>query len=420
MMKKNTQFSWRQACDEELGFDGNNPLERGDHSRTKNVRRNPTASEVDSMPQINTINPNAARADILQLGYAKGLLSRNNLRIIDGSLPEPRRDSVDYMQWLRVDYIVFNWICNSMIKEIARGFQNLETSQQLWDELQRRFGKRNGPCIYKLRREIATYNQLSQSIMLHFNNLTSLWDDLALLKNSRSCTCEAQEDIRADLEDEHLMQFLMGLDDSYETIRQQILIMNPLPSLSQAYSMILQVEEQIKGHIKVDCFDIVGIPDWYRKFKADRGKGKAHYALQQEEDAYSVDSELPKVGKARENGNDTLSGVSQFLQTELTKHLSQFFQKGNKGDLPSDGSVNLANMGEIDLGSSPIAYKGHYAFGASAEVEETDWIVDSGASHHIYYNFSLLTDLKRLRHSLQIFIPDDNSVWVFLAGTARI
>jgi hypothetical protein len=40
------------------------------------------------------------------------------------------------------------------------------------------------------------------------------------------------------------MQFLMGLHDSYSAIRGQILLMNPLPSVRQAYSSISQEERQ--------------------------------------------------------------------------------------------------------------------------------------------------------------------------------
>ncbi|KAL0413896.1 UNVERIFIED_CONTAM: hypothetical protein Sradi_1591300 [Sesamum radiatum] len=43
---------------------------------------------------------------------------------------------------------------------------------------------------------------------------------------------------------EHLMQFLMGLDESFKGIRNQILIMEPLPSVSKAYAIVLRVERQ--------------------------------------------------------------------------------------------------------------------------------------------------------------------------------
>lgn len=40
------------------------------------------------------------------------------------------------------------------------------------------------------------------------------------------------------------MQFLMGLNETYSTIRGQILLMNPLPSMRQAYSSVSQEEKQ--------------------------------------------------------------------------------------------------------------------------------------------------------------------------------
>nr|TKR71392.1 hypothetical protein D5086_0000301660 [Populus alba] len=40
------------------------------------------------------------------------------------------------------------------------------------------------------------------------------------------------------------MQFLMGLNDSYSATREQILLMNPLPSIRQAYSSVSQEEKQ--------------------------------------------------------------------------------------------------------------------------------------------------------------------------------
>ena len=40
-----------------------------------------------------------------------------------------------------------------------------------------------------------------------------------------------------------LMQFLMHLNDSYDAIRGQILLMDPLPSVNKAYSMIQRVEK---------------------------------------------------------------------------------------------------------------------------------------------------------------------------------
>jgi hypothetical protein len=43
---------------------------------------------------------------------------------------------------------------------------------------------------------------------------------------------------------EQLIQFLLGLHDSFNAIRGQVLLMDPLPSINRAYSLILQEERQ--------------------------------------------------------------------------------------------------------------------------------------------------------------------------------
>lgn len=41
-----------------------------------------------------------------------------------------------------------------------------------------------------------------------------------------------------------LSQFLMGLSEQYTAIKGQLLLMNPQPTLSRAYSLLLQEETQ--------------------------------------------------------------------------------------------------------------------------------------------------------------------------------
>lgn len=44
------------------------------------------------------------------------------------------------------------------------------------------------------------------------------------------------------------MKFLKGLSDDFTTARGNILMMQPLPNLSQAYRLILQEEKQRSCH----------------------------------------------------------------------------------------------------------------------------------------------------------------------------
>ena len=45
-------------------------------------------------------------------------------------------------------------------------------------------------------------------------------------------------------QDRRLIQFLMGLNEVYTIIRGNMLMMNPLPSMGQAFALLVQEEKQ--------------------------------------------------------------------------------------------------------------------------------------------------------------------------------
>ena len=57
------------------------------------------------------------------------------------------------------------------------------------------------------------------------------------------CSCESGIAMGKLLKQQQLMQFLMGFNEVYVMMRGSIFMLKPLPSLGQAYSMILQEEK---------------------------------------------------------------------------------------------------------------------------------------------------------------------------------
>lgn len=51
----------------------------------------------------------------------------------------------------------------------------------------------------------------------------------------------------------HLMHFLIGLSDRFDHIRNQILVMEPLPTANKTYSMLLRVEKQMDVQASIAC-----------------------------------------------------------------------------------------------------------------------------------------------------------------------
>jgi len=89
--------------------------------------------------------------------------------------------------------------------------------------------------IYLRFSEILLVFDKNNSVSAYFTRLKGLWNELASYNDTVHGAKQNQQ---------KLMQFLMGLNDSYSAIRGQILLMNPLPSVRQAYSSISQEEKQ--------------------------------------------------------------------------------------------------------------------------------------------------------------------------------
>ncbi|KAL0380276.1 UNVERIFIED_CONTAM: hypothetical protein Sangu_0091900 [Sesamum angustifolium] len=61
------------------------------------------------------------------------------------------------------------------------------------------------------------------------------------------CTCGASKTTADQAVFTRLIQFLMGLSESFDHLRDQLLVMDPVPTVNKAYSMVLRVEKTEGG-----------------------------------------------------------------------------------------------------------------------------------------------------------------------------
>ena len=75
-----------------------------------------------------------------------------------------------------------------------------------------------------------------------------LWEELNNLCNKYhcvyACSCRAKENVYKAEQDRRLIQFIMSLNEVYTAVRGNILMLNPLPSMAQAFSILIQEEKQ--------------------------------------------------------------------------------------------------------------------------------------------------------------------------------
>lgn len=82
------------------------------------------------------------------------------------------------------------------------------------------------------------------SITIYFETLKLVWDEFAAICNLPSCNCEEFKTHISHQNNIKLFQFLMGLNESYNNARSNLLMRIPLPTLYEAYSVLSEEERQ--------------------------------------------------------------------------------------------------------------------------------------------------------------------------------
>ncbi|XP_055803840.1 uncharacterized protein LOC129872909 [Solanum dulcamara] len=133
---------------------------------------------------------------------------------------------------------------NSVSKSLLSGIAFASNASSLWTDLQERFDRVDRSRTYSLHKEIATLQQRTAFVSIYHTRLKALWDDFEVLVPSPCYNCEKSRGFVAHMNRQKMYQFLIGLNDTYHQARSQILMIDPLPIINQAYSIIVEDESQ--------------------------------------------------------------------------------------------------------------------------------------------------------------------------------
>ncbi|KAH0762701.1 hypothetical protein KY290_018774 [Solanum tuberosum] len=371
------------------------------------------------------------------------LSAKNKLGFIDGSCKPPVAGSPDLQLWNRSNDMVTSWLLNSLSKDIVDSVIYSTSAHALWKDLEDRFGQPNGAKLYHLQKELSDLVQGTNDIAGYYTKLKGLWDELDILNTktcySCACTCGGKSVSAKSLQDERLIQFLMGLNDAYSPARSNILMINPLPTVSLAYSLIIQDEQQREsvihshfsgsstsylaptthangindykgkksnlvcshckktGHTVDKCYRIIGFPPDFKFTRSRRLQGNVR-----SNGVFGIQEEVGKSTLEANTGTNQLT-KDQFSQLLQLLHLVNISQTETA---PSDVHANSA--GKNFSVSYPIS------------IRSTHWILDSGASEHLSSDSSLFINLKPLHSSVYVNLPDSTKVQATHIGSVAL
>ncbi|XP_074265140.1 uncharacterized protein LOC141587564 [Silene latifolia] len=216
-------------------------------------------SEITSTKLVNNLFEGTGFGN-WKRGMLIALSAKNKVGFIDRSIcntpiPQPADDALTAKNWRRCNNIIFSWILNSLSLEIADSVLYSNSAQEAWQELEDRFGQSNGAKLYGVQKKLSDFSQGSDSSITYFTKIKYTWDELSGMgmnpKCSCACNCGAKVKQAKFQEDQHVIQFLMDLNDSYKVIRGTILMQNPLPKMVVVYNNLPREERQREIHTSV-------------------------------------------------------------------------------------------------------------------------------------------------------------------------
>lgn len=119
----------------------------------------------------------------------------------------------------------------------------------MWLDIHDQFKQSDGPRTADIKQQIFAEVQGTQSISDYYTKLKQLWEELKNHDSPYTCCCGSPEcssskhNAQRDEQDK-VLKFLMGLNDSFTATRGQILMMEPKPSLTKVFNLCSQEERQ--------------------------------------------------------------------------------------------------------------------------------------------------------------------------------
>lgn len=339
----------------------------------------------------------------------KALLNKNKICFIDGSLPKPYRFDPTFEAWEKCNNLVHTWIMNSVSPNIAHNILYIESAFTAWNRLKNRFSQVDSVRIVDLQLEVYLLRQESLSITDFVTQLTVLWEELENLSPVPQCTCpvkctcDLSRYIETSTDRDFIMRFLTGLNENFAPCKSQILMMDPIPSIDHAFSIVIQCERQNRllrdgdeeqvlvnavegrkpygrgrgnysnkvcthcgkiGHTVETCYRNIGYPLGF-KF---RNNSTANCATSTDEgDNKSEDSKFVK-----EHGGAALTQEEYKALISLL-HSNKITSESQGGPTTSQACSIVRTSQDEGISVTCCSVEGNF----------NDWIIDSGASDHI-------------------------------------
>lgn len=368
----------------------------------------------------------------------------------------PAETDSKFPTWEAENSMIMSWLLSSMTPEISNTFMLYPTAAAIWKATKEMYAKTDNISeLYELEAQVKDMKQGDQTVSKFFSNLSQVWQQIDSLE-SYKWGCIADSQLYGKIkETKRLFGFLSGLHKDYDAVRGRILSSKPLPSMNSAFSDVRQEESRMKvmmgpsvvtsessalktqessnhtevgmfvkktgskpgqgenkgsnkkfckfchreGHIVDECYrrpgSTVKPPAWFRQsnYKPTyTGKSESSNSWRTDGDSWrSQKAALVSTGQTEEN--------TVFTQAHLDALLKVL----------SSQRTQVQN----DQIRATMAYTGMGG-------KNLNWVIDSGATNHMTYDDSLLSNFKTFDNPRKVKVANGDSIDIVGYGDIQL
>ncbi|XP_071727354.1 uncharacterized protein [Rutidosis leptorrhynchoides] len=162
---------------------------------------------------------------------------KNLLNHLTSSPPES--DDPSFEKWEQVDLVVFSWLIQNIEPNLASNLTEFPTAKALWDALVTTYSSGKDKLQnFDLHVKENDIKQENMSISDLWITMQGIWGEIDRRDpNPMKCSTEivTYNRIRAE---QKLFQFLNALDSKHDTIKRELLRLEPLPTTKESYATV--------------------------------------------------------------------------------------------------------------------------------------------------------------------------------------
>ncbi|CAA0838968.1 Unknown protein [Striga hermonthica] len=308
--------------------------------------------------KLTNINYPAWRVQINAL-----LVGYDLIGFVNGTKPCPATTADTYTAWCRQDQLILHAIISSVDPQVITILSNVKTSKQAWGTLQKLFAGKSRARIMHLKERLSRFSKGSKTMMQYLHDIKSMEDELAL--------------INAPLDDVDLViHVLNGLGSDYREIAAAVRAREHPLGFEELHDLLSDFDSYLQRDVPSSEPSLVIT---------------AHTTQKQRS--------FPRKQRGHPTSNDGNYGNSK-------RPVCQYCEK------PGHTAKTCFKINPPRRGGQGSARQAHTA----SRFVSSDWIVDSGATHHITNDLGSLQTTTPYYGDEQVVVADGSSLPITHTG----